>query len=242
MGLIYKDYLDNTNKYLLESNEKAGTGVYTFNQRLGRGTHDRIWQESQGENLAFSYVCALPLELLSATSLIAGIAVCKVLEESYSLKCGLKWANDVVVGSKKLCGILCESRPEKTSYRVVIGIGINLARTLKDFEALGLPHATSLKVLGASFDGHSLAQNLYTVVDSTMERYIKNGFTDGLAGEYTKRSVTIGRTVKVISKDAEIVATALSINKRGELVCLTGDRIITVASGDVSVRGLYGYI
>ena len=137
--IIRLDEVDSTNSYLKGRNDllqQHGLVVIADMQTSGRGRVGREFVSLRGKNLTFSVVLhpELPLGEIQVLSLLAGVAVSRVLEK-YLNKIRLKWPNDVLVCEKKICGILLEAItiPEKSFPVLVMGIGLNTKGCLNDY-------------------------------------------------------------------------------------------------------------
>jgi len=134
--LFVFDELPSTNTYAAEHCE-PGDAVLAYHQTAGRGRFDRVWQSRPQMSLLLSVVLAPPAELRRPSILTAWAAVglAKAIEElGEGVRPVIKWPNDILIGSKKICGILIEQR-----RTTVVGIGLNLSQTTDDFAAVGLP-------------------------------------------------------------------------------------------------------
>ena len=101
---------------------------------------------------AVYYTVVLKTELAQPESLplFASMAVADALEQRYGIQCQIKWPNDLLLNGKKIVGILCEGMPDY--HAIVCGIGINLAQPQSYFDAMELPHGTSLALQGVAVD------------------------------------------------------------------------------------------
>lgn len=245
------DELDSTNiraKQLALEGAADGTVVTADFQSAGRGRMDRSFQSPKGRGV---YLTALlrpglsPERLLPVTAM-AGVAVCGAVEELCGVRPGLKWPNDPVLGGKKLCGILTELSVEGETGRVqylVLGIGVNVLHTVEDFSPEVAEMATSLSLaLGRPVSRPALAAAEIRALDRL--------YADLMAGDlakyleaYRRDCVNLGRTVQLISPDgSRETAQALDIDDDFSLVVRTAAGAVkTVRSGEVSVRGMYGY-
>ena len=186
----------------------------------------------------------LPLSVLlknvshpEAVTLCAGIAVCRAIEPFIGEELSIKWPNDIILRRHKLCGILCESAAKGDSLSIICGVGVNISQSAEYFKAAGLPYGGSLRSLaGAEPDRDALAEELARLI----EEYSHKSFAD-IAEEYRRRCVTIGREVRLIGRE-ERIAFAEDIAENGALVCRDESGRFEVNSGEVSVRGLFGYV
>jgi len=245
--IIYFDEIDSTNneaKRLAREGAKEGTLVVADKQTSGKGRLGRVWTSPAGEGIWMSLILRpniLPSEA-SQLTLIAGVNMCDAIKKVTGLDAKIKWPNDIVVNGKKVCGILTEMSAQVEGIEfVVIGIGVNV--NMKEFPN-ELPYATSLaiegmrefsrkKIIGVFLESFEEDYYAYTKVPNLL--FIKE--------RYEENCITLGKTVKLIARDEETIAKALEINKEGALVVeLQDGSIKEVSTGEVSVRGLYGYI
>ena len=154
--------------------------------------------------------------------------------------CGIKWCNDVVLGGRKLCGILTEASllPDGSAEWLVVGIGVNVGQ--REFPGDIAEIATSLALQGFSASADALAQAILEQLTAL------RGALDDPAEwleVYRARCVTVGRRVEVQRRGASRRGTALDVDDRfGLVVRYENGETETIRSGEVSVRGLCGYI
>lgn len=237
--------IGSTNAYLKERGARLphGTACYTDSQTAGRGRLGRDWQTPAGKTLALS-VLLKPLWEVSTLPLVAGLAVSRALFQLSGTAFPIKWPNDIVCSSRKVCGILCEGRPEKNGGFAVCGIGVNLLQTAADWETACLPHAGSLlQLTGRHFSPEEVAVAILNELEPLWDSLRRDGFAP-LLPVFQKHCLTIGREVRVQSVDGAVLCegTATAVEADGALRVHTeaGDRL--VRAGEVSVRGLYGYV
>lgn len=241
------DEVDSTNDYLKRNMADLphGTAVTATLQTAGKGRLGKSWSEQKGSGLALSVLLHNQnMRVMSLLPLLCGLAVCDALKTMCGVDPGLKWSNDVVYNSQKLCGILCESRLLGKAGSVVLGIGINLNQSRADFDRLGLVYATSLyEVTGEFFAISRTAAAVLTSLEPILQCYNQQGFEPTLRGAYLARCVNIGKPVRIVRYDtqAEEIGTAIDIGPDGSLICNIAGETRSLYSGDVSVRGIYGY-
>lgn len=241
-NVIHLPCVDSTNAWAKAHLDRFGVvgGVYTTDQTAGRGRLGRQWQNDAGRALYYSAVIKTPLAQPGTLPLFASLAVCDALKRRYNVDCRIKWPNDILLNGKKLAGILCEVAPDGRS--IVCGIGINLAQTQADFDAAGLPHATSLALQGAAVDLDTdpewLAQ---TLTDFGFDRGLYTFETEGFApcrAQYKAACVNLGRRVTFDGG----AGTAEDVDGEGRLVVRDENGLHHVFTGEVSVRGIYGQV
>ena len=216
-----------------------GTAVLAEMQLSGKGRLGRVWDSPRGTGVWISILLKpqIPLNEVSEITLVAGLAACRAIGEGARIK----WPNDIVIGTKKVCGILTEMSAEtdRVNY-VVCGIGINVNN--ENFPAELSQKATSIYIeTGIKQDREAIASSLLNEFEIVYESYLKGGFP-AIAQEYSSMCVTLGKTVRVIKNGSEIIGKAESIADDGALIVEYRGERIKVSSGEVSVRGIYGYI
>ena len=223
-----------------------GTVVLADCQTAGRGRRGRSFQSPAGKGLFFSILwrpdCA-PEQLLPLTALSA-VAVCRAIRQVCGAQAQIKWPNDLVLSGRKLAGILTEMALEGESghvSHVVVGIGVNVHQRLTDFDGEVAQIATSLDLaLGGSVCRAQLAAALLEEME-ILRREVLFAPEKWLA-EYRAACLNIGKTVQLIWGEEREPAQALAVDDRYGLVVRHRDgRVETLRSGEVSVRGLYGY-
>lgn len=245
------DELDSTNlraKQLALAGAPDGAVVTADCQTAGRGRMDRSFQSPRGKGVYLTALLRpdLPPERLLPVTAMAGVAVCDAVEELCGVRPGLKWPNDPVLGGKKLCGILTELSLEGETGRVqylVLGIGVNVGQTAGDFTPEVAEMATSLAMaLGRSVSRPALAAAEIRALDRLYADLLAGNLAPYLAA-CRRDCVNLGKTVQLISPDGtRETARALDIDDDFSLVVRgSAGEVKTVRSGEVSVRGMYGY-
>lgn len=235
------DEVDSTNSYIRRCIADLPDlfAVTAGMQTAGRGRRGHDWLADNGM-LPLSILIKDPVSPETLT-LRAGVAVCEAIEKFYadgSLHAGIKWPNDVIINSRKVCGILCESVCIGDKINIICGIGVNLAQEESFFKSAGIPHGASLKMLtGTAPDRNSLAEEIV----SNMRKLCGCEFKD-VYERYKQRCLTLGKDVRIIGESGERTAFALDIAPNGFLVCKDESGFFEVNSGEVSVRGLMDYI
>lgn len=241
--------VDSTNsacRRLALENAPDGTAVMADCQTAGRGRRGRSFQSPAGKGLFFSILwrpgCE-PEKLLPLTALSA-VAVCRAICRVCGVRAQIKWPNDLVVCNRKLAGILTEMAVEGESglvSHVVVGIGINVHQQAEDFEGEVRDIATSLDLAaGVSVCRAALAAALLEEMDM-LRREILFAPEKWLE-DYRTACVNIGKPVQLLRGERREQVLAVAVDQRFGLVVRHGDGTEeTVRSGEVSVRGLYGY-
>ena len=249
--VVCLDTVDSTNsevKRRAAGGAPEGLAVLSDEQTAGRGRRGNAFQSLKGKGLFCSVLLRpqVPLEALSQLTAWTAVAVCRAVEACCGLTCGIKWTNDIILNGKKLCGILTELEFEAESaaaVAVVLGVGINVGQTEADFGPVLSSIATSLiQALGYPVRRAELAVHLLTALDELYTAF-PQGKADYLA-EYRRRCVTTGHEVALVRSDgSREPAFAREVDDDFALVCRLPDGSTrTVTAGEVSVRGLLGYV
>jgi len=233
--LQWFERLPSTNRFLkerlaLEPGLRSGTVVAAREQTEGRGRRDRSWFSGANENLAFSVLLKgnYAPGLLPSVSMAAAIAVAELLE-SEGLCPVLKWPNDVLVQTRKICGILADGVPGG----VVVGIGLNV--NLEAVSAIDQP-ATSLRIeTGRRHSVDAVLQKLLSALGGWMEQWRKNGFA-AMRPAWESRIPGIGQPVTVRDGDSVRRGILHGFGPCGELLLTTPDNAVhAIWAGDCSL-------
>jgi len=227
---------------LLSDRARAGTStpgavLVADHQSEGRGRLDRVWVTPPGSALTFSVLLApdrVATQRWPWLPLLAGIAVSEGLRRVTGVECTLKWPNDVLVGERKLAGVLVERVETRTGPVAVVGVGINVSLT---DDELPVPTATSLALEGGSTTDRTVI--LREVLRSLEALYLQwqadeGDATRGLLDSFVRRCSTLGREVRVALPTGEQLygeATGIDADGRLEVRGPQGSR--TLGAGDV---------
>lgn len=240
---------DSTNTRLKELARKGaphGTVVLAGQQSAGRGRLGRSFHSPQGLGIYLSVLLRPPYppQQLMHLTCAAAVAMCDAVEQVTGVRPGVKWINDLVLGRRKLGGILTElSVDPKTGLTdyAILGIGINCRHRSEDFPPELQSIATSLLIEGMDIDPALLAAAM-TEHLFRMDRELLSG-KEAILERYRKDCITLGQDVVICQGDDRQPGKALDVDKEGALVVQLPDGSVkTVSSGEVSVRGLYSYI
>ena len=252
----YYDCIDSTN---IRGGELAAHGhlVVADTQTAGKGRRGRSWESPAGKNIYFSLVLKPDFapDKAPMLTLVMAMAVLRALESaedrigiSISQKIGngclgIKWPNDIVLNGKKVCGILTEmSLQQNRIGHVVIGVGINVNK--QDFPEELVDKATSLDAeCGQEFSRSVILQEILRIFEEEYEVFLQTEDLSGILERYNDALVNRGREVRVLDPQGEYTGIAEGINRMGELmVALPDGQLSNVYAGEVSVRGIYGYV
>ena len=244
----YFSRIDSTNQYakrIAEEGAPDGTLIIADEQTAGKGRSGRTWVTPPAEAIAFTLLLRPKLspDRISMVTLVMGLAVTNAVNSLYGVSAGIKWPNDVVIKGRKLCGILTEMSAEvrQVNY-IVIGVGINANLTSFPEEIREI--ATSLKLeLGRDINRAELIARVMTEFERLYAEFEAQGDLGAVMQEYNELCLNAGSKVRVLDPNGEYTGTSRGINSMGELLVETEDgQIQEVYAGEVSVRGIYGYV
>lgn len=240
--------LDSTNSYLKRlgaEGARDGTVVIADAQTAGRGRRGRSFSSEGGCGVYLSVLLRPRVELSRLLPLtgLAAVAICRAVERVAAVEVGIKWTNDLLLGGKKLCGILTELSVDGETGEpqyVVLGAGVNVNNARFDGELADI--ATSLRAYtGQTIDRAALAAAMIEELDALYHALLANDTADYLA-DYRRRCVNIGREAKLLWRETNETVQVLGVDDALGLVVRHADGTCeTVRSGEASVRGLYGY-
>lgn len=241
--------VDSTNDYLKNRAAEGaphGTAALSDYQTGGHGRRGRSFLSPPGVGLYLSILLrpeCPPTQLMHLTC-AAGVAMCNAIEEGVGFRPGIKWTNDIVYGRRKLGGILTELRLNAKGLvdYAIVGIGINCCQRLQDFPPEIREMAGSLSmVTGQEIDRFRVAAaELDALYDMSIRLLTEQ---DDLISQYRKDCITIGQDISLVRGEEVRHGKALDVDDAGALVVLFPDgHTEAINSGEVSVRGMYGYV
>ncbi len=248
-ALIYYDSIGSTNdeaKALAAGGAPHGTVLIADRQTKGRGRMGRSFQSPGGKGIYLSVIlrpACRPDALMHLTCAVA-VAACDAIETVCGVRPGVKWINDLILSGKKLGGILTEMSLSATGdvQYAVVGIGINCSQKQEDFPhqlqniAISLEAAENRKI-----DRAALAAELVRSLSKMAEALHAKKFM--LLDTYRSDCITTGKEVIVHAPTGTRRGLAVDVDSDGALVVRFSDGTMeAIQSGEVSVRGLYGYL
>lgn len=241
------DSMESTQNYGKELGKKEpvhGTLILAEEQTAGRGRRGRSWQSEKGANIAMS-LCLEPklrTEHAAGLTLVMALAVAEGIKKVTGREPQIKWPNDIVLNGRKICGILTEMCFKDGGYIVVIGVGINVNNTGFPEDIKGT--ASSLKLeTGAETSREALIASVMECFEKYYEIYEQTEDLTLLKEQYESMLANKNREVNVLDPKEPYKGTAKGINSAGNLIVVCEDGTEKeVYSGEVSVRGIYGYV
>ena len=243
--IINLDEVDSTNEYLKRmvedgyDSDEVLTVTAQF-QTAGKGRRGRQWFSEPGTALMFSVLLKprLKMDDCSMITLIMAMAVRQALKDM-DIDTNIKWPNDIVLGNKKICGILTEALLD--SKRIIVGVGINtnqesIPPELKE-------SATSILLeTDDCVDHDSLLDSILFNFEKLLERLFEAGDLSDLKSEYEEALVSLNKEVTVLDPAGEYNGICKGIDNKGQLIVSHEGQDTYVYAGEVSVRGIYGYV
>ena len=245
--ICYFDVTDSTNtqaKSLGEGDAPNGTLVVAGKQESGRGRRGRSFESPAGTGIFMTLLLRPEIEPQNASmlTLVSELAVAKGIEHMVDLPVQIKRTNDIVINGKKVCGILTEmsAQMDYVNY-IVIGIGINVGN--EEFPEEIKDVATSIYLeSGKHVNRAMLIEKIWEEFEDYYELYEKTQDLSSLVKEYDSYLVNRGQKVRVLDSKEPYEGKAMGITDRGELIVDTWEARRLVSAGEVSVRGVYGYV
>lgn len=245
--IAFFDVVDSTNtkaKQLAEEGAPEGTYVIAERQESGKGRRGRGFDSPAGQGIWMTLVLKPDInpDRASMITLVSALAVSKAITDVTGKAASIKWPNDIVMSGKKVCGILTEMSAQMDYVNhVVVGIGINVQneRFPKEIEAV----ATSLFLeTKQRYRRAVLIERVWEEFERYYAQFLKTQDLSYLVDEYNARLANMRNRVKVLDPREPFEGTAMGITPKGELIVDTWESRRLVATGEVSVRGIYGYV
>lgn len=241
------DSTNNECKRLAAGGMPEGAVVLADLQTGGRGRSGRSFLSPAGAGLYLSALLRPPVPPMEAVNLTAwvAVAICNAVEAVCAFRPSIKWPNDILANGKKLCGILTEMGVEGETGaldHVVIGIGINLRSTMLQMDPTLADKAVSLEdILGAAPRRDTLAAAVIAQLEQLRLSFPAQ--KEEYLNAYRQNCVTLGNEVSVLRPgNPPRTGRALSVDDQFRLLVDFGSGPRPVDAGEVSVRGLLGYV
>ncbi|MGI8945046.1 MAG: biotin--[acetyl-CoA-carboxylase] ligase [Thermoleophilaceae bacterium] len=222
---------DSTNeraKALARAGAPHGTIVTADRQSDGRGRQGRAWTAAAGSAVLMSMVVREGDERLALLPLRAAVAVCEAAEACVPARCRVKWPNDILIGDRKLAGILVEGRSQ--AGWAVVGIGLNVSAAEEDFPPELRGGATSLAIESPAEGRPGRTAALSALTRALTVRLAQE--PEAVLGEWRRRDALRGS--RIAWRDGE--GTATGIDGEGALLVETASGTVTLRAGEVHLR------
>ena len=244
-NIIHLESVDSTNDYLkkIGNDVQEGTVVISEEQTKGKGRLGRNWQSKSKEGIWMSIILKPQIMPYKApfVTLIAGAAIVKALND-LQVPAKIKWPNDIIINNKKVSGILTElsAEIERINY-VVVGIGMNVKNLYFDKELE--EKATSLYKEDYYLSRVELVSQIIYEFEKLYKDYIENNNKEEILRICKEYSAILNKDVYIIKDDKKELVKCIDISNDGNLVVRdNNDTIQEILSGEVSIRGVKGYV
>jgi BirA family transcriptional regulator, biotin operon repressor / biotin---[acetyl-CoA-carboxylase] ligase len=219
---------------------KEGVAVFAESQTKGRGRLGRKWVSPARKGLWFSILLRPDLRPQETTQLTvaSAIALLRAIHDETGLSPEIKWPNDILIGGKKVAGILTELNAELDKVRyIILGVGINVNLDANEFPAELKKTATSLKIeTGETISRAELAAAILRELDEDYSRICSGKFED-VADEWEENCATMGKNVVVQIGERKIHGRAESLDDDGALLLRTEHgHLERISGGDVTLE------
>ena len=228
--VLYFDTIDSTNIKAQES---------------GKGRRGRSWVSPSGTGIFMTLMIKPDINPNNASmlTLVAALAVAKAITSVTGEEALIKWPNDIVVNSKKVCGILTEMNAQFDYINhIVVGIGINVHNESFPEEISQMASSLMIEAGGKRFHRAQIIAETMSYFEQYYDTFLKTQDLSALVREYDELLVNRNKSVRVLDPKEPFDGKAMGITPKGELIVDTWESRKLVSSGEVSVRGIYGYV
>ena len=246
--VLYFDTIDSTNTKAQELAEKgypSGTLVVADKQESGKGRRGRSWVSPSGTGIFMTLMIKPDINPNNASmlTLVAALAVAKAITSVTGEEALIKWPNDIVVNGKKVCGILTEMNAQFDYINhIVVGIGINVHNESFPEEISQMASSLMIEAGGKRFHRAQIIAETMSYFEQYYDTFLKTQDLSALVREYEELLVNRNKSVRVLDPKEPFDGKAMGITPKGELIVETWESRKLVSSGEVSVRGIYGYV
>lgn len=246
--VLYFDTIDSTNTKAQELAEKgypSGTLVVADKQESGKGRRGRSWVSPSGTGIFMTLMIKPDINPNNASmlTLVAALAVAKAITSVTGEEAMIKWPNDIVVNGKKVCGILTEMNAQFDYINhIVVGIGINVHNESFPEEISQMASSLMIEAGGKRFHRAQIIAETMSYFEQYYDTFLKTQDLSALVREYDELLVNMNKAVRVLDPKEPFDGKAMGITPKGELIVDTWESRKLVSSGEVSVRGIYGYV
>lgn len=246
--VLYFDTIDSTNtkaQELAEKGYQSGTLVVADKQESGKGRRGRSWVSPSGTGIFMTLMIKPDINPNNASmlTLVAALAVAKAITSVTGEEALIKWPNDIVINGKKVCGILTEMNAQFDYINhIVVGIGINVHNESFPEEISQMASSLTIEAGGKRFHRAQIIAETMAYFEQYYDTFLKTQDLSALVREYDKLLVNRNKSVRVLDPKEPFDGKAMGITPKGELIVDTWESRKLVSSGEVSVRGIYGYV
>lgn len=242
--VIHLESVDSTNDYLKKIGKEVqeGTVVISEEQTRGKGRLGRSWKSQSKEGIWMSIILKPEIMPYKAPflTLIAGAAIVKTLN-NLKVPAKIKWPNDIIINNKKVSGILTELDAEidRINY-IIVGIGMNVKNLNFDKELE--EKATSLYKENYYLSRVELVSKILYEFELLYKDYIENNSKERTLKICRQYSAIINKEIYIIKDNEKQLVECIDINNNGNLIVKNNNEIQEILSGEISIRGVEGYV
>lgn len=246
--VLYFDTIDSTNikaQELAEKGYQSGTLVVADKQESGKGRRGRSWVSPSGTGIFMTLMIKPDINPNNASmlTLVAALAVAKAITSVTGEEALIKWPNDIVINGRKVCGILTEMNAQFDYINhIVVGIGINVHNESFPEEISQMASSLMIEAGGKRFHRAQIIAETMSYFEQYYDTFLKTQDLSALVRDYDKLLVNRNKSVRVLDPKEPFDGKAMGITPKGELIVDTWESRKLVSSGEVSVRGIYGYV
>ncbi|WP_323736290.1 biotin--[acetyl-CoA-carboxylase] ligase [Methanosphaera sp. ISO3-F5] len=240
-NIHFYEELESTNdtaKQFVDNDATEGTVIIAAHQTAGRTRKHEGWVSPEG-GIYMTIIVRPEVTLLEASKLtiVTGVAIAKTLKDEFNVNVGIKWPNDLLIGQKKICGILTEAVTDYDKVKaILLGVGIDVNIDEKDIPN-ELEHiaTTVQKETNITLQRAEIMRKFFKIFEDLYEEYKKNNFKY-IISEWRRLSSTTGNRVKVYKHGKAIKADAVGITNSGALIIETDDgKLEKITSGECDI-------
>ena len=237
--------VDSTNiklKEYADDGAREGTCVVAFYQSAGQGRSGRTFFSPEGGNLYMSLLLRPGSDdVFGMITTMAAVAVCDSIKDMFGIDTGIKWVNDIILGGRKVCGIVAQAHNVGTDERyVILGIGINI------YDATDVPDDIagiygSITGKRCDTDKQEAQSRAVRLASHITQRFSDLYGSDDIYGhieKYRKRCIFIGENIRYISGDKEVTAKCVGIDDLGGIILERGGNRLVYRDGEIRIRSL----
>ncbi len=245
--------IDSTNDYakrLIEKEDVEPTLIIADTQTSGRGRGEHTWVSLSDGNIYCSYVYKIGISAkhLPAITLVTALGIIRALNEilgngqDKTFKLEIKWPNDILLNGKKIVGILTELVQRGENYYVIVGTGINVSWSIDDIKRANLPYAGAInQIMNLSLSKEEVQKRIEDNLGRIFDDFLNKSSFDMFFEEYNSYLMNKDKILYYTQNNIEKSGLCLGINKTGELLVKDKDMINKIVSGEVNIKGVYGY-
>ncbi len=247
-NLVYLEETDSTNNEairLAKQGAPSGTLVIAEAQTSGKGRMGRSWNSPPGTGIWMSLLLRPEINASNSpkVTLLSALAIVKALSD-YETAAKIKWPNDILINNKKICGILTEMVSCGNDNYIIVGMGMNVST--KSFPAEIQNIATSVLIeTGVTLCREKLIRSIMNYFNIYYRDFLKTESLSFMTDEYNSYLINRDNPVILSSQNVDFPDnpyTAIGINKEGALIVMDKHNTLhEITSGEISVRGVYGY-